>query len=63
MSIPRQNRLKSPIAWASLAALFSFISKTYFKTELNNIDELLNLFFTVLIAFGILNNPTNENGF
>ncbi|GAB6174518.1 hypothetical protein JCM15765_39960 [Paradesulfitobacterium aromaticivorans] len=63
-----QNRLKSPVAWGALAALALFILKTYGLlsaiglTE-DSFKELTNLIFAAAAAFGILNNPTNKDGF
>lgn len=63
-----QNRLKSPVAWASLAALVLFILKSYDLlapiglTE-DSFKELSALIFAVATAFGILNNPTSKDTF
>jgi uncharacterized membrane protein len=63
-----QNRLKSPVAWTALAALVLFILKNYGLlapiglTE-GSFKELTTLIFGVATAFGILNNPTNKEGF
>lgn len=63
-----QSRWKSPVAWAALAALVFFVLKTYGLlapiglTE-ESFKELVTLIFAALAAFGILNNPTNKDGF
>lgn len=63
-----QNRLKSTVAWASLASLALFILKTYSLLEPiglteDSFKELTILIFGVAVAFGILNNPTNKDSF
>lgn len=63
-----QNRLRSPVAWGTLAALVLFILKTYGLltgiglTE-DSFKELTTLIFGVATAFGILNNPTDKDNF
>lgn len=57
-----QNRIKSPVLWLSTIALIAFISKTYFGYEIPQVDELTNLLLAVLIALGIVNNPTDSEG-
>ena len=58
-----QNRFKSWALWLSVAALVSFVLKTYFKYEVEGFDTLINLVLVVLTGFGILNNPTNSKNF
>lgn len=54
-----QSRIQSWALWMSIAALISFVAKTYFKYEIPEFDELVNLILSVLVGFGIINNPTN----
>jgi uncharacterized membrane protein YhdT len=58
-----QNRFKSWALWLSVAALASFVLKTYLKYEIEGFDTLVNLVLVVLTGFGILNNPTDKENF
>ena len=58
-----QNRFKSWALWLSVAALVSFVLKTYLKYEVEGFDSLVNLVLVVLTGFGILNNPTDKERF
>ncbi len=60
-----QNKWKSPVVWVTLAtAVIGFLVNTL---ELNIDSELVlamvNACVTLLVGFGILNNPTNKSGF
>jgi uncharacterized membrane protein len=60
-----QNRFKSPIAWLSIALL---IVNQFALHELVGLDEnglhmVVEALTTILIAFGILNNPTKKDTF
>lgn len=63
-----RNRFRSPVVWASIAALVLFVLKTYNLlapvglTE-DSFKELSTLIFAALTAFGIFNNPTDKNSF
>lgn len=58
------KRFKSWALWVSLAALIGFCVKTFFGFD---IDETLNGFLDVLlpvlVAFGVVNNPTDSEHF
>lgn len=57
-----QNRLKSWALWTSIAALIVFCAKEFFKVDISGtVDGLLNVLLPVLVAFGIVNNPTDAN--
>ena len=58
-----QNRLRSPVLWASVGALITFIAKTYFGYELPECDRLMDLILWVAVGLGILNNPVDRNHF
>jgi uncharacterized membrane protein len=58
-----QNRFKSWALWLAVAALISFVTKTYFGFEIPEFDKFVDLILVVLTGFGILNNPTNKAGF
>ncbi len=60
-----QKKWKSPVVWVTLAtAVVGFLVNTL---ELNFDSELVlamvNAGVTLLVGFGILNNPTNKTGF
>ena len=55
-----QNRLKSWPLWTSLTALLLFCLKTFLGVDIASpVNELMNLLLPVLVAFGIINNPTD----
>ena len=58
-----KERLKSPVVWTSTFALIFFILKKWLYFEIPQFDEFINLFLGVLIAFGIVNNPTDKENF
>lgn len=58
-----QNRLKSPVAWAALAALIFFVVKYWVGFEIPMFDEFVTLFIAAGVAFGVFNNPQNKNGY
>lgn len=60
-----QEKWKSPVVWVTLAtAVVGFLVNTL---ELNIDSEtvlgMVNAGVTLLVGFGILNNPTNKSGF
>lgn len=56
-----QNRFKSWALWTSLAALVVFIVKEFAGIDIGEtVDGLLNVLLPVLVAFGIVNNPTDK---
>jgi len=63
---PNQNRFKSKVLWVSLAgAIVSFLvgSGIIDLGLADSITDLINLIALGLVAFGILNDPTNQQGF
>lgn len=63
-----QNRLKSWAVWLSVAGAVWVILSAFGLTEQWGItsdawNAVLNAVGTILIAFGILNNPTNKDNF
>ncbi len=58
-----KERIKSPVLWISMAALFAFITKNWFGWEIPKFDEFTDLLLAVLVAFGVVNNPTDRSGF
>ena len=58
-----QNRLKSWALWLALAALIVFAVKEIWGLDIGEkMDQFLDLALPVLVAFGIINNPTNPEG-
>ena len=57
-----QNRFKSWALWTSVAALAVFCAKEFAGVDIGEtVDGLLNVLLPVLVAFGIINNPTDAN--
>lgn len=59
----RQSRLRSPVAWTTLAALVFFIVKHWVGFEIPMFDEFITLAISAALAFGILNNPESKDSF
>lgn len=56
-----QNRLKSWALWLSVAALIIFCVKEFAGIDISDtVNGLLNVLLPVLVAFGIVNNPTDK---
>ncbi|HBY20296.1 MAG: hypothetical protein A2Y24_04780 [Clostridiales bacterium GWE2_32_10] len=61
-----QNRLKSKVLWVSLAsAIITFlINAGLIDTGMSETaTQGVNILLTLLVTFGIVNNPTNGDGF
>lgn len=57
------KRFKSKALWISLAALIIFCAKEFCGIDLSaEINGLMNVALPVLVAFGVINNPTDRNG-
>ena len=55
-----QNRFKSWALWTSVAALVVFCVKEFAGLDIGNtVDGFLDVLLPVLVAFGIVNNPTD----
>lgn len=64
----KQNRFKSWALWVSVAGALWVVASTFGLPELIGITEdtwttMLNALGSVLIAFGIVNNPTDSGHF
>lgn len=58
------SRFKSWAVWLSTAALIVFCVKEFAGVDISNtVDGLLNVLLPVLVAFGIVNNPTDKSKF
>ena len=61
-----QNRLKSKVLWVSLAsAIITFlINAGLIDTGMSETaTQGVNILLTLLVTFGIVNNPTDGDGF
>jgi uncharacterized membrane protein len=57
-----QNRFKSWALWASVAALIVFCVREFAGIDIEpTVDGLLDVLLPVLVAFGIVNNPTDKS--
>ena len=58
------GRFKSWAVWVSIAALVVFCVKEFAGVDIaETVDGLLNVLLPVLVAFGIVNNPTDKEHF
>ena len=57
-----QSRWKSWTLWTSLAALAAFCLKQFAGIVMDEtINSFLDVLLPVLVAFGVVNNPTNAD--
>ncbi len=57
----KQNRFRSWALWLSVAALIVYVVKTVWGLDLSEqVNGLLDVLLPVLVAFGIVNNPTDR---
>ena len=55
------NRFRSWALWLALGALVVFCAKEFGGVDIaDTVDGLLNVLLPVLVAFGIVNNPTDK---
>ena len=58
------ERLKSWALWLSVAALVAFLVKSFWHVDITDwLNDLLNVLLSVLVAFGIVNNPMDRDHF
>lgn len=58
------GRFKSWALWVSIASLIAFCVKEFAGIDISKtLDELLNVLLPVLVAFGVVNNPTDRKHF
>ena len=58
------ERFKSWALWTAIAALVVFCVKECAGVDISGtVDGLLNVLLPVLVAFGIVNNPTDRKNF
>ncbi len=59
-----QNRFKSWALWTSIAALVIFCVKEFAGLDISStVNGLMDVLLPVLVAFGIVNNPTDKHNF
>lgn len=60
----KQNRFKSWALWVSIAALVVFLVQQFAGIDISSpVNEIMTLVLPILVAFGIVNDPTNKEGF
>ena len=60
----KQNRFKSWALWMSIAALVVFLLQQFAGIDISSpVNEIMTLVLPILVAFGIINDPTNREGF
>lgn len=58
------SRFKSWALWLSLAALVVFCVKEFAGIDISEtVNGLLDVLLPLLVAFGVVNNPTDQNNF
>lgn len=58
------NRFRSWAVWVSIGALIAFCAKEFAGVDISTtVDDFLNVLLPVLVAFGIVNNPTDKTHF
>lgn len=58
------NRFKSWAVWLSIGALIVFCAKEFVGIDISEtIDGFLDVLLPLLVAFGIVNNPTDKSHF
>jgi uncharacterized membrane protein len=56
-----QNRFQSWALWTSVAALIVFCVKEFAGLDISEtVNGLMDVLLPVLVAFGIVNNPTDK---
>ncbi len=66
--MPLRERLKSPAVWAAVCGAVAVILNAFgvfdhLGIDSTEFDAIINSIGSVLIAFGILNNPTDRTNF
>lgn len=58
------ERFKSWALWVSIAALIVFCTKEIAGVDISEtVNGLLDVLLPILVAFGIVNNPTDRQNF
>jgi len=56
-----KEKLKSYPMWIALFSLIALILKNFFDYEIPEYNTMVELIMTILIAFGVVNNPNSRN--
>ena len=56
-----KNKLKSYPMWIALFSLIALIANNFFDYEVPEWDAIVNAIMTILIAFGVVNNPNSRD--
>lgn len=58
------DRFKSWAVWVSIGALVIFCAKEFIGIDISStVNGLLDVLLPLLVAFGIVNNPTDKSHF
>lgn len=58
------SRFKSWAVWVSFGALIVFCTKEFVGVDISEtVNGLLDVLLPLLVAFGIVNNPTDRHNF
>ena len=63
MNLYPQSRWKSWVAWQGLVSLIALIVKDIYGYELPHLDLYMEMFLSIMVGFGVLNNPTDKERF
>lgn len=59
-----QNRWRSWALWTAIAALVVFCVKQFAGVDISSpLGEIMDLALPILVAFGVVNNPTDRENF
>lgn len=59
-----QNRFKSWALWLAVAALVVYVAKDFIGIDISDkVNGLMDVLLPALVAFGIVNNPTDKSSF
>ncbi len=59
-----QNRWRSWALWMAIAALIVFCVKQFAGVDISSpVNEIMNLVLPIMVAFGVINNPTDGENF
>jgi len=53
--------MKSKVLWVSLIALFGMGLKHFYNIDMQEYNNATDLLLSILIGFGIINNPTRND--
>ncbi len=58
-----QNRLRSKVVWGAVLGQILLIIGLYLPNISNEVKVVGSAVIEIFTLFGVLNNPTNKNGF